>query len=372
MPRLPRNQRTNVTIYGIAETLNISASTVSRALRGHPDIKPETVESVKATAKKLNYRPNTMAQSLRERRTRTLGVILPDIQSYFYGSVLNGIEEVAFRKGYQLMVCKSAETYERELLHTDALANQVDGLLACLSQQTRKIDHFKQCKQQGLPLVFFDRVPEKFAAHRVVFDNEQISFSLTEHLIRAGFKRIALLDGPRHLLLCQERMAGYRKALASYHLPAEPDLLLSSGFGYEDGLTGLRKLLKLATPPDAVLAGSDALAMAVLIETRRQGMIMPRDLGLVSFGSDPANALVETAITGLIPKGFEMGSTAAQLCIGQIESTTQPAKFRHEQLTNEITIRHSSVRLTNDEQLVSSYSRYSRQELDGDPMVYIY
>lgn len=147
MPRLDRNRRTTITIYDIAEKLQISASTVSRALRNYPDLKPETVEAVKAMAKKLHYQPNVRAQSLRDQHNRTLGVILPEIQQYFYGAVLNGIEEVAFRKGYQVVVCKSGDAYDRELLQTTNLSNQVAGIIACLSQQTRKIDH------QRMPIV---------------------------------------------------------------------------------------------------------------------------------------------------------------------------------------------------------------------------
>ena len=372
MPRLPRSQRTNVTIYHIAEKLNVSASTVSRALRGHPNIRPETIDSVKKMAQKLNYQTNTLAQSLRERRTRTLGVIIPEIHPYFYGSVLNGIEEFAFRKGYHLIVSKSSETYEREMMQVFALANQVDGILACLSQETRKQDHFKQLRQQGVPLVFFDRAPEKFPAHKILFDNEACSFLLTEHLIRAGFKRIAHLTGPKHLMVCQDRLKGFYKALDRYQIGSHPDLVLTTGFGYQEGRSGFQKLMKQEAPPDAIFAGSDQIATAVAVEARRIGLVMPRDLGLVAFGSDPLNALLEPAITGLAPKGFDMGSAAAQLCIREIESTNATSKPRTELLSCDIIIRQSSVRLTDEEQLVSSYSKYIKRDTHGDEVIYIY
>lgn len=372
MPRLDRSRRTTITIYDIAEKLSISASTVSRALRNHPDIKPETVEAVKSMAKKLNYQPNTMAQSLRERRTRMIGVIVPEIQQYFYGSVLNGIEEVAFRKGYHLLVCKSGETYDRELLQTTAMANQVDGMIACLSQQTRKVDHFKQLKQQGLPLVFVDRAPERLVAHRVLFDNEAQSFQLTEHLIRAGFARIAHLTGGQYLSVCQERLKGYRKALERYNLPFEPDLVLSLGFGYQEGRTGFQKLMKMPNPPDAIFAGSDQIATAVAVEARRAGLTIPHQLGLVAYGSDPVHALLEPAVTGLMPKGYEMGSRAAQLCIQEIESPEKTVKPHIERMTSELVIRRSSVKPLSEENMISAYSPFLKKDTLGDEVIYMY
>jgi DNA-binding LacI/PurR family transcriptional regulator len=372
MPRLDRSRRTNVTIYDIAEKLNISASTVSRALRNHPDIKPETVAAIKDMAKKLHYLPNVRAQSLRGQNTRTIGVILPEIQQFFYGTVLNGIEDVAFRKGYQLLVCKSAETYDRELLQVSALSNQVDGVIACLSQQTRKIDHFKQLKQQGLPLVFFDRAPERIAAHRVVFDNEASSFLLTEHLLKSGFKRIAHLTGPDHLSLCQERTKGYKKALQQYGIPFEPGLVLPLGFGYQEGRSGFIKLMELPMPPDAIFAGSDQIATAVVIEARRIGIDIPQQLGLVAFGSDPVHALLDPAVTGLNPKGYEMGSRAAQVCIQEIENPDRPGKSLLEQLTAEIVIRRSSVKPISEENMIASYSRYVKRDALGNDIIYQY
>ncbi|MDO1449377.1 LacI family DNA-binding transcriptional regulator [Rhodocytophaga aerolata] len=372
MPRLDPSRRTTVTIYDIAKKLSISASTVSRALRNHPDIRPETVEAVKDMAKKLNYQPNTIAQSLRERRTKLLGVIVPEIQQHLYGSVLNGIEEVAFRKGYQVLVSKSGESYERELMQTYALSNQVDGVIACLSQHTHKIDHFRQLKNQGLPLVFFDRAPERLAAHRVLFDNEAGSFALTENLIRSGFTRIAYLSGPEQLAVCQERLSGYQKALERYNLPFDQDLVIHTGFGYQDGRIGFTRLMKLENRPDAIFAASDQIATAVVVEARRIDLEIPHHLGLVAFGSDPVHALLHPAITGLHPKGYEMGSTAAQLCIQEIEQAGKNKRFRTERLTTEIIIRHSSIKASGEDSVVSAYSRFHKRDGFGDEVIYMY
>ncbi|GAB2777714.1 LacI family DNA-binding transcriptional regulator [Rhabdobacter roseus] len=372
MPRLARNRRTSVTIYDIAEKLSISASTVSRALRGHPDIRQETIEAVKAMAKKLNYQPNTMAQNLRERRTKMIGLVLPEIQSSFYASVLNGIEEVAFQKGYQVMVCKSGENYQRELVQVYALSNLVDGMLVCLSEQTQKTDHFRHLKQQGTPCVFFDRAPENVAGHRVLFEDEALGFALTENLIKAGFRHIAHLTGPNYLKACKDRLAGYQKALQQYGLPDQPELVLSVGFGYQDGRLGFQKLMKLSPRPDAIFAGSDPIATAVVVEARRAGISIPQELGLATFGSDPMHTLLDPPVTGLNPKGFEMGSTAAQLCIQEIEKTGKSTRYKTEYLKCDIAVRRSSVKLSGDEQLIASYSRYLKSDTHGDELVYIY
>ncbi|WP_128548094.1 LacI family DNA-binding transcriptional regulator [Larkinella soli] len=372
MPRLDRSRRTNVTIVDIAEQLSISPSTVSRALRNHPDIRPETIEAVKKMAKKLNYQPNTQAQSLRERRTRLIGVILPEIQQYAYGAILNGIEEVAFRKGYQVVVCKSGETYEREMLQASSLSNQVDGVIACLSQQTRRIDHFKQLRQQGMPLVFVERAPERLAAHRILYDNEAGTFQLTEHLIRSGFERVALLTGPEHTGVCQEQLKGFKKAFDRYNQPIADELIVTAGFGYLEGRGGFQKLMKRRPQPDAVVAGSDQIAIAVVGEARRMGVVIPHQLGLAVFGADPFHSRLETTITGLSAKGFEMGSRAAHLCILDIEHTDKNTKSRLERITTEVVVRQSSLRPTDSEGIVSSYSRVLRTGESSGEEVYIY
>lgn len=372
MPRLDRSRRTSVTIYDIAEKLNLSASTVSRALRGHPDIRQETVDSVKKMAKKLNYQPNTMAQSLRERRTKLIGVLLPELQHPLYASVLNGIEEVAFQKGYQVLVSKSGENYQRELIQTYALASQVDGMLVCLSEQTQKTDHFRHLKQQGIPCVYFDRAPENVTAHKVLFEDDVLGFALTEHLIKIGFRNIAYLNGPKNLANCKQRLQGYQKALQHYDLPHRPEHVVSAGLGYHDGRRGFQKLMKLSPRPDAIVAGSDAIATAVVVEARRAGVLIPQEIGLAVLGSDPMLSLLDPPLTGLNPKGFEMGSTAAQLCIGEIEKATKTTRYKTEYVKCEIAVRRSSVKPGNDEQLVASYSRYLKSDTHGDELVYIY
>jgi len=252
------------------------------------------------------------------------------------------------------------------------MGNQIDGLVACISQQTRKIDHFKLLKQQGVPIVFFDRAPEKIMAHRILFDNEACAFQLTEHMLKSGFGRIALLTGPEHLAVSQEQIQGYRKALKRYRKEFDPVRLLTTGFGYQDGCMAFQKLFRHHEQPDAVLAGSDQLAIAVLMEARRVGLMVPNYLGLAACGGDPFLARNETPVTSVGAKGFEMGSRAAYLCIQDIENTEKVIRAKFERITTDIIIRQSSMRSAGGEYATGDYRRLPNHGASESDEVHIY
>ncbi len=365
-------KKNNTTIYDIAKALEVSASTVSRALRNHPDISQEVTEKIKKTAKKLNYKPNTMAQSLKERKTKVIGVIIPEIVHYFNMSVLNGIEEVVFRKGYHIIVAKTNESYQHEVMNVESLSGQVDGLLVCLSQETKKYDHFKVLKQQEIPLVFVERVAEKVAGHKVVMNDEAIAFVLTEHLIKTGYNRPAILTGGDHLNTCRNRIAGFREALTRYGMPVDDAMIVKTGMGFQDGRVGFQKVMSLEQKPDAIFATSEQIAMAVYSEAKKMGLQIGNQLGLVAFSCDPLLALLEPSVTGLGQRGFEMGSMAAQLCINEIESEAKPSKSRIETISNEMVIRKSSLKSHEEQAIVTSYSSYTGGKTNGESLVYIY
>ncbi|AEI48335.1 LacI family DNA-binding transcriptional regulator [Runella slithyformis] len=365
-------KKNNTTIYDIAKALDVSASTVSRALRDHQDISAEVTEKVKKMAKRMNYKPNTLAQNLKERKTKVIGVIIPEIIHHFNMSVLNGIEEVAFRKGYHVMVTKTNESYHREVMNAESLAGQVDGLLVCLSQETKKYDHFKTFKQQEIPLVFFERVAEKVAGHRVVMNDEAIAFTLTEHLIKSGYQRIAILTGGDHLNTCRSRIKGYREAIGRYGMTPDEALIVKSGMSFQEGRVGFQKVMSMEQKPDAIFATGEQIALAVYSETKKMGLHIGSQLGLAAFSCDPLLALLEPSVTGLGQKGFEMGSMAAQLCINEIENENKSYKSRAETLSNELIIRKSSLKTSADTLVVSSYSSYLSGKNSDESLVYIY
>jgi LacI family transcriptional regulator len=197
------------TIKDLARELKLSPSTVSRALRDHPDISPGTKKRVVSLADKLDYHPDSIAQSLQTKKTKTIGVIVPEIKQPFFASVINGIEELAYAAGYTIIVCQSNETADREVVVTRSLgSHRVAGLLVSLSRNTRNLDHFKVLQRRGVPVVFFDRVSNDIEASKVVVDDYKGAFDVVEHLIKSGYKRIAHLAGPQNLSISRFRLKG--------------------------------------------------------------------------------------------------------------------------------------------------------------------
>ena len=203
-----------VTIKDIAKALGISTSTVSRALRNSYEISIETKQLVLDCAEKLNYRPNPIALSLKERRSRSIGVVVCEIANNFFSQVINGIESIAYDRGYNVIISQSRESYDREVIDLQYLASRsVDGLLISLSTETNDMSHLKALHEKGFPIVFFDRITEEIDTHKVIVDNFKGAFDATEHLIKNGYRRIAAVTNSEFLSITTERMAGYKEAL---------------------------------------------------------------------------------------------------------------------------------------------------------------
>ena len=332
-----------ITIKDIARQLNISPSTVSRALRGHPDISPKTRELVVAQAAKYNYRPNLIAQSLQNQRTNTIGVIVPEIRHFFFSSAISGIEMVSYEYGYNIMVCQSHENFEREVINTQALvSNQVAGLLISIAQETRSTDHLKAVINHGIPLVFFDRAAEGLKASKVVVDDYHGAYNAVEYLIRSGYRRIAHLAGPRHISISKHRMEGYRQALKDNNIRLEKNLVVPGGFGEEDGRAGVRKLLALKKPPTAVFAVNDPVAIGAYAFIKESGLKIPGDIALVGFSNNPVSSLIEPPLLTVDQPAFEMGRTAAALLLEQIQSPDQEFVPQTRLLKTSLIVRESA------------------------------
>lgn len=309
----------NATIKDIAVKLGISAATVSRAMRDHPNISKETKESVWALARKLNYHPDSVAQSLKSGTTQTIGVIVPSIKHHFFAEALEGIEEVAFKSGYTVLVCKSNESHDRELVNTETLASKrVAGIIVSLSQDSRNTDHFVSLMQRNVPVVFFDRVPEKLNAPKVVVDDYEAAFALTEYLIQAGYKKIAHLGGPESLLISLRRMQGYRDALAKHGRIVPKGYLVTGGFEVEDGKVQGAKLLALDSPPDAIFAVNDPVAMGVYQACKIAGLKIPQDLAVAGFTDNPISALLAPPLTTVSQPAYEIGARASEMLLERI------------------------------------------------------
>lgn len=309
------------TIKDLARALSLSASTVSRALRNHPDISLETKKRVVALAQKLNYHPNSIAQSLQTQKTKTIGVLVPEIKQPFFASVIYGIEKLAYKSDYTIIVCQSNESYEREVLCTRMLASHhVAGLLVSISMTTDNMDHFKALQQRGVPIVFFDRVSDDIVASKVVVDDYQGAYTAVEHLVSCGYKRIAHLAGPKNLSIGKHRLKGYKDALENWNLPFDESLVVFGGLDDTDGVIGFQKLLHRNSKPDAVFAANDTVATGAFVSIRENGLRIPADIALVGFSNTNISSLLEPPLTTVEQPTYEIGSTAVQLLLEQISN----------------------------------------------------
>lgn len=330
-----------ITIKDIAKALNISTSTVSRALRNHPDISDETKKAVAELAKEMKYHPNSIASSLRNKRTETIGIIVPEIIHTFFSSAIAGVEEIAYKEGYKVIICQSNESYEKEIINIETLiAARVDGILASISNQTSIYDHFELALQRRVPLVFFDRVCETLETSQVVVDDFEGAFIATQYLIDTGCKRIAHIAGPEHLAICKKRKEGYLSALKHNGLPVDERLIIPCNLEQQDAINATEKLLLLAEKPDAIFAVTDPVAIGAHITIRKHGLRIPEDIALMGFTDDAVSKIIEPSISTMAQPSFEMGKMAATQLIHQIRNKSAP--LQHLVLKTNLIVRNST------------------------------
>ncbi len=338
-------KKSNITLADIAESLQISPSTVSRALSNHPDISAETKEKVANLAKELNYFPNSIAQSLQKKSTKTIGVIVPEIKHHFFSSVISGIEDVAYTEGYTIMVCQSNESHEREVINTKALmSNRVAGILVSASQTIENSDHFRMLQKQGIPLVLFDRIYEDIGVSQVVVDDFNGAFKAVEHLIQSGYKKIAHLAGFKSLSIGYNRKQGYLAALNKYNIPIDEEMIVSGGFDEEDGAEGFEKLLEIGKQPDAIFGVNDPVIVGAYIKIKEKGLRIPEDIALVGFSDAPITMYLDPPITTVDQPGYEMGHKAVQILLEQIKNPLESYEAKTEIVETELIIRGSTVK----------------------------
>ncbi|NLO71636.1 MAG: LacI family transcriptional regulator [Porphyromonadaceae bacterium] len=311
-----------VTIVDIAKKLNISASTVSRALKNHPDISKETIERVKECAAKMNYIPNEMALNLRMKRTNVIGVIVPEIVHYFFSSIVQGIEEVASEEGFNVMLFRSEESYEKELKITDSLISaRVAGVLASLSKETDIYDHYQRILDNDIQLVFYDRICIGIITDRVVVDDYAGALTAVEYLISTGCKRIAFYSSPTHLEISKNRRNGYLDALRKHKLPVDQELMFVCDTR-EAAMELTPKVLAMDNPPDAFFAINDHTATGILYAVKQTGLRVPEDISICGFSGGDLALACDPMLTTVEQHGYEVGKTAAKLLIDKINGVT--------------------------------------------------
>lgn len=333
------------TIIDIAKELGISKSTVSRALTGHPNISKETQKRVLELAKKLDYQKNTLALSLVKHQSFSLGAVVPELIAPFFSLAITGAQEVTSRAGYTLFICQSNESYLTEVANVKALAErQIDGIITSLSKETTDIEHLRNIQRKGIPLVMFNRVSADLEVSKVVVNDREGAFQAVEHLILAGYKRIAHLAGPKNLLISQNRLNGYLDALRTYNFPIEDELITSYDLSKGQARVALMRLLDLPQVPDAIFCINDPTAIEVMQILKVRGIKIPDDIALVGFSDDPASSLIEPSLTTVAQPIIEMGQVAAQLLLDQIQGDAEKFVPETKVLKTKLIVRRSSVK----------------------------
>jgi len=316
-----------VTIKDIARELGISPSTVSRALKDHPDISPDTKKAVNDLANKLHYTPDPIALSLKNRQSRIIGVIVPEIVHYFFSLVIHGIEDLAYNAGYNVMVCESNETFDREVRNVDTLlSSRADGILVSISKETKTSDHFMRIKEAGVPMVFFDRICEDIDSDRVVVDDEKGAFEAVEHLIHLGRKRIVHLAAPDHLLIARKRKDGYVRAMQAHHIPVTEEMIVKCDT-LEDAKKVIPGLLNRKPLPDAFFFVNDLTAAAALRIIKDHGLKIPDDIAVVGFTNGQISDLTDPRLSSVEQQGYEMGKEAVRLLLDRIKKGSDYASI---------------------------------------------
>ena len=338
-------RKISVTIKEIARQLNVSKSTVSRALRDSSEISEETKNKVIELAKALQYSPNPIAISLLKNRTQTIGVIVPDIANRFYSSTIGGIEDIAYSRGYHTMIYQSHELWEREISATRHIAQRrVDGLVVAISSESENMDHFIELQEQGIPVVLFDRVLDGLQTHKVRIDDYKGAFEATEHLISQGCKRIAHIAGPKSVSITRNRLDGYKDALAKHGMPFHEEWVLHSPITQESGTEKTYQLMALRNRPDAIFGASDRITMGIHWALRQLGYKMPEEVAVIGFCDLGMSSLMDPPISSITQPSFEMGQQATSLLLDLIESKNTPTSYVTRVLPSNLVIQKSSLK----------------------------
>lgn len=301
------------TIEDIARELNVTASTVSRALNGHSAISEATKLAVSKAAKKLKYQPNKVASSLRIGKTKIVGVIIPSAEINFFGSVVHGIEKVANENDYNVLLYQSNEQtdYEKKGIET-FLRSRVDAVLASISKATTDLSHYKEIRKSGVPLVLFDRANEELKVPSVVINDYMGAYKATQHLVDQGCKRIAHIAGPQHISIFKQRLKGYTDALKDSHLPLDKALIKFGNVSIESGMECMKDLIK-EQDPDGVFAVEDFTALGALQALKAANKRIPHDVAIIGFANEPFGEYITPSLSTVDQQTIKMGEAAANL-----------------------------------------------------------
>jgi LacI family transcriptional regulator len=322
-----------VTLKQIAKELDVSISTVSKSLRNSPEIGEETRLKVQAFAKFYNYRPNNIALSLKNRKTKTIGIIIPEIVHHFFSTVINGIEHVANEHGYSVVICLSDDSFDKEVINMELLANgSIDGFIMSLSKETQfkgDYHHITEVINQGMPVVMFDRVTDDVNCDKVIIDDKAAAYEAVKSLIDKGKKKIALVTTVDYVSVGKLRTDGYIQALLDNKIKFDENLIIRIE-NIETCETTIAKLLEDKTI-DAVFAVNELFAVTIIKTANKIGLNVPKDLAVIAFTDGIISKYSTPTITTVSQNGIEMGNKAAQILIDRLEKEEEEIDFNEEE-----------------------------------------
>lgn len=343
--RQHKDKKKDVTIYDIARKLQISAATVSRGLQDHPAVSKKTKKKIFDTVDEMGYRTNYFARNLRTQQTKTIGVLVHELNSNFITSVLAGIEKITAEAGYDILIAHSSESYAKEAANAKNLfAKRVDGLLASLSFDTTNLEHFKPFLDKGVPVLFFDRVEEDGHNTNVVIDNARCGYLATDHLIRQGCKRIAHVTSSLKRNVYSQRYRGYRDALFDNGIPFDESLLMVQDLSEKAGVEAALKMLRIKPRPDGAFITNDFVAAVCMRTLKEHGVSIPKDIAIVGFNNDAVGTLVEPALTTINYPGEDMGEIAARNLINHLKGISNIHQTNTIVVRSELIVRKSSLK----------------------------
>lgn len=339
-------KKKDLTIYDLAQELNVSPSTISRALNNHSSIGKKTKEAVQKLAKELGYRPNSLASSLRTNRSNTIGIIVPWINRPFISSLISGIEAAARQAGYHVIITQSSDSTESEIENLKALYDsRISALIVSLAMQTADYKHFDLFSDNDIPIVFVDRIPLLKGVHQLQINNFKAAYEATEHLIEQGCTRIAHFGGARHQLIYEDRRLGYLAALKNHGLEVDEHIILEAeSLSGEEGYRLTADIMGIDSPPDAIFCANDTSAVSAIQYAKKHGIRIPEDLAIIGFNNDPVCEIIDPALSSIEHPAMEMGERAVQQVLALLDDSDNLTKENRLVLDTHLIVRASSLK----------------------------
>lgn len=336
-------QNKSITLSDIAKILNVSTVTVSKALRGHPDISKDTSKKIKNLADKMGYSPNFMARNLSSRKSQMIGLVVPKIAHYFFGSIIELIYDIAFKNNYEVILMVSQENREREKKHLQTLLSmRVDGIITSITKQTNDYAIFETIRKRDIPLVFIDRIPNLNNINTVSFDDRGGAFSAVSHAIDLGYRNIGHFAGYSEINIGKQRYLGYEDAMNKYNIPIVPEWVVQGGFDEKDGYDSFMNLYKKNNLPDLIFTVTYPVALGIYRAAREVNLRLPGDIDIICFGNAQIQNFLSPQLSCIDQPTDQLANKSMEILL---ENINNPDEFEPQniQIDTNLVLRETCV-----------------------------